>query len=80
VDRFIDTKLKEYQQHIRMEHPDKSAMAQHSIKLWHRIQLHTTTILFTNLRYMEHIISVAIESGLHPNNVNREDGFCLRKS
>jgi hypothetical protein len=29
---------------------------------------------------MEHIIKEATESELHPNNMNRDEGFSLRKS
>jgi hypothetical protein len=43
----IDTRLKEHQRHIRLEHLDKSAVAEHSINLGHRIQLHNTSILTT---------------------------------
>jgi hypothetical protein len=77
---LIDTRLKEHHQHICREHPDKSAMAEKSINLRHRIHLHHTTILSTKPRYMEHINRETTEIELHPNNINREDGFCLSKS
>jgi hypothetical protein len=54
-------------------------MAEHSINLGHHIQLHNTTNLSTKPRYMDHIIKEAIEVELHPNNINREDVFCLIK-
>jgi hypothetical protein len=59
---------------------DKSAVEEHNINLWHSIQLHHTIILSTKLRYMDHIIREPTEIELHANNMNREDGFCLRKS
>jgi hypothetical protein len=37
-------RLKEHQRHIRLEHPDKSAVAEHSIELGHRIQLQNELI------------------------------------
>jgi hypothetical protein len=48
----IDTRLKEHQRHISLEHPDILAMEEHSINLGHHIQLHHTTILSTKSRYM----------------------------
>jgi hypothetical protein len=54
-------------------------VAEHSINLGHRIQLQNTTILSTKPRYMDCIIKEAIEIELHPNNMRREDGFCLSK-
>jgi hypothetical protein len=33
MDRSMDMSLKEHQQHIPLEHPDKPAEAEHSIKL-----------------------------------------------
>jgi hypothetical protein len=33
--RFVDIRLKEHRRHIRLEHPDKSAVAEHSINQGH---------------------------------------------
>jgi hypothetical protein len=55
-------------------------MSEHSIKLGHHIQLHDTTILSIKPRYMDHIIREAIEIGLHPSDMDWEEGFCLSKS
>jgi hypothetical protein len=56
-------------------------VAEHSINFGHRFQLHHTTILSTKRRcsYMDRIIREAFEIELHPNSMNREDGFCLSK-
>jgi predicted GIY-YIG superfamily endonuclease len=78
--RSVETRFKEHQRHIHLEHPDKSAVAEHSVDLGHRIQLHNISIFATKTRYMDRIISEAIEIELHPNNMNREVGFCLGKS
>jgi hypothetical protein len=48
----VDIKLKENQRYIRLEHPDKSAVAEHSIDQGHRIQFHIASILATKTRYM----------------------------
>jgi hypothetical protein len=76
----IDTGVKEHQRLIRLQHSDKSAVAEHSINLNHRIQLQNTTILPTKFRYMDRMIREAIEIELQQNNMNREDGLRLSRS
>jgi hypothetical protein len=43
----MDARLKEHQQHIRLEHLDKSAVAEHSVDLGHRILFDNTSVLAT---------------------------------
>jgi hypothetical protein len=57
----IETSVKEHQRHICLGHPDKSAMAKHSIHLGHCIQLQNTTILSNKSRYMDQMIRKATE-------------------
>jgi hypothetical protein len=71
--RSVDTRLKEHQ-------PDKSAVAEHSVDLRHRIQFHNTSMLATKTQYMDRIVRETIEIEVHPNNMDREVGFCLSKS
>jgi hypothetical protein len=78
--RSVDIRIKEHQRHIRLEHPDKSAVAEHSIDQRHRIQFHDASILATKTRYMDRIVREAIEIEIHPFNINTESGFCLSKS
>jgi hypothetical protein len=75
----VDARLKEHQRHICLEHPDKSAMAEHSVDLGHRIQFHNTSALATKTQYMDRIVREAIEMELHRNSMNREVCFCLSK-
>jgi hypothetical protein len=49
IGRSVNIRLKEHQQHIRLEHLDKSAIAEHSINQGHCIQFHSSTILTTAL-------------------------------
>jgi hypothetical protein len=76
----VDISLKEHQGHIRLEHLDKSALAEHSIDQGHHIQFHKASVLATRTRYVDRIVRKAIEIELHPYNINREGGFCLSKS
>jgi hypothetical protein len=78
--RSIDTRIKEHHWHIRLAHPDKSAVAEHGISRGHRIQLQDTMILSTRSRYMDRLTKEAIEIELHPNNLNREDGLSFSRS
>jgi hypothetical protein len=52
--RSVDTRLKEHQRNIQLEHPDKSAVTEHSVDSGHCIQLHNTSIFATKIRYMDH--------------------------
>jgi hypothetical protein len=52
--------------HIRLEHVDKSALAEHNIDYGHRIQFHNSSILASKIRYMERIVREAIDIELHP--------------
>jgi hypothetical protein len=56
----IETRVKEYHLHISLEHPEKSAIAEHSINLGHHIQLRNNSILAKS-RYMEQIIGELIQ-------------------
>jgi predicted GIY-YIG superfamily endonuclease len=78
--RCMDIRLKEHQQHIKLEHPYKLVVAEHSIDQGHRIQFHNSSILATKTRYMDCVVMAAIETELHPYNINREGRFCLIKS
>jgi hypothetical protein len=66
--------------HIRIEHPDKLAVAEHSIDQGHYIQFLSSSIRVTKTRYMDHAVPEANEIESHPYNINREGGFCLSKS
>jgi hypothetical protein len=56
---IIEITVKENHWHIYLEHPDKSAMAEHSISLGHRFQIQDTSILSTKSRYMDQMIRKA---------------------
>jgi hypothetical protein len=69
--RSVDIRLKGHQRHIRLEHPDKSAVAEHSIDHGHCIQSHNSSILATKTRYMGRIVRETIVIQLHSYSINR---------
>jgi hypothetical protein len=77
--RSMDIRIKEHQRHLRLDHPDKSAVVEQSIDQGHRIQFHNASLLSTKTRYMDHIVKEAIEFELNRYNIKRDGGFCLSK-
>jgi hypothetical protein len=73
-DLSIETRVKEH------SHAKKSAVAEHSTNLGHRIQLQDNSILSTKFRYMDRIIREATEIELHPDNMITKDGLSLSRS
>jgi hypothetical protein len=60
IGRSVDIRLKEQQCHIQLEHPDKSAIAEHSINQGHTL-FHDASILNTSARYMDRTVREAFE-------------------
>jgi hypothetical protein len=76
----IETRINEHHQHIRLGHPEQSAVAEHSMNLEHDILFQDTRILSTKSGYMGRFVREVIELELHPNNMNRKDGLILSGS
>jgi hypothetical protein len=62
----VDIRLKEHQPHIRLDHPDKSAVAEQSIDEGHCIQFHNSSILAMKTRYMHRITREALRLNSTP--------------
>jgi hypothetical protein len=58
----IYIRLSELQRHVRLDHLDMSAVAEHNISQEHGIQFHSGFILATKTRYMVCIVREAIET------------------
>jgi hypothetical protein len=63
----INSRLKDHHKHFQVEHPEKSAMAEH-INLGHHIQLTNTSLISSKPRYMDCIMRAATEH--HQNHMN----------
>jgi hypothetical protein len=57
--RSTKTRVKQYHLHIRLEHPDKSAVAEHGISLDRLIQLQDSGTISTKSRNMGQMIREA---------------------
>jgi hypothetical protein len=66
-----------YHRHIPLYHPKKSAVAESSVSLGRRIQLHDTSILAKKARQTDRIIREAKETELQLDNMNKDNGFFL---
>jgi hypothetical protein len=47
--------------HIKLEQPEKCAMAEHSINTGHCIDISSTSMLRKAVGYMDHLVKEAIE-------------------
>jgi hypothetical protein len=78
--RSIDTRITEHSRHIRLGHPEKSAVTEHSFTHDSLIRFQDTQIPSTKSGYMDRLIRESIELEFRPNNMNREEYLALSGS
>jgi hypothetical protein len=54
--RSIETRCKEHRRHIRLDQPDKSEVAEHSINTGHCIEFSNTVIFDRTSSYIDHLV------------------------
>jgi hypothetical protein len=75
--RTTEGRINEHRRYVRLNQPEKSAVAVHSLTSYHRIDFDGASKLGTATRYMDRLLREAIEMRLHSNNFKRDDGFNL---
>jgi predicted GIY-YIG superfamily endonuclease len=75
--RTIEARVKEHRRHVRLNQLERSAVAENSLTIYHSMDFDGASKLRTATRYMDRVVSEAIEIRLHPDNFNRDDGFNL---
>jgi hypothetical protein len=80
IGKSLVSKVKEHHRHIRLGHPDKSAVVEHSLKQDRLIKFQNTRIFSTVLGYINQRIREATDLELQLNNMKREDGLSWRGS
>ena len=78
--RTVEKRVEEHQRYICLAHPERSAVAEHSIDNKHRIRFQETKVFASKSGYMDRLVREATELSLHPNNFNREDGLLLSRT
>jgi hypothetical protein len=78
--RSIETTCKEHTRHIRLDQPEKSEVAEHSVNTGHQIDFSNITILDRTLGYTDRIVKEAIHIRLNRENFNRDNGFNLSQA
>jgi hypothetical protein len=77
--RSIEARCKEHTGHIRLDQPEKSAIAEHSISTGHQIDFNVS-VLDRASGYMDRLVKEAIQIRLNHKNFNRDHGFTLSRA
>jgi hypothetical protein len=78
--RSIETRCKEQREDIRLDQPDKPAVAKHSINTGHFIGFSNTIILDKTSSYMDRLVKEDIGIRLNNKNFNQDGGLMLSRA
>jgi hypothetical protein len=78
--RSIEARCKEHMRHIRLDQPEKSAVAENSINAGHKIDFNIISVLDRASGYMDRLVKEVIQIRLNKNNINRDNGFTLSRA
>jgi hypothetical protein len=78
--RSVEARCKERMRHTRLDEPEKSAVAEHSINAGHKIEFDNVAVLDRASGYMDRLVDEAIQIRLNQNNFNRDNGFTLSRA
>jgi hypothetical protein len=78
--RSIEARCKEHMRHTRLDQPEKSAVAEHSINSGHQIDFNSVSVLDRTSEYMDRLVKEAIQIRLNHKNFNRDNGFTLSRA
>jgi hypothetical protein len=66
--------------HIRLDQPEKSAVAEHSINAGHKIDFSNVSVLDRASGYMDRLAKEAIQIRLNQNYINKDNGFTMSRA
>jgi hypothetical protein len=78
--RSIEARCKEHMRHIRLDQPQKSAVAEHSINAGHKIDFNNVSVLDRASGYMDRLVKEAIQIRINQNIITRDNGFTMSRA
>jgi hypothetical protein len=77
--RSIETRCKEHMRDIRLDQPEKTEVAEHSINTGHQIDFNVS-VLDRASGYMDRLVKEVIQIRLKHKNFNKDNGFTLSRA
>ncbi|XP_018401736.1 PREDICTED: uncharacterized protein LOC108778909 [Cyphomyrmex costatus] len=77
--RTVNTRMKEHQRDVWLKHITQSALTEHSIETGHRILFDKTVTIAATTSYFPRKHKETLEIQKHPDNLNRDSGYSVKK-